>query len=66
MAGAVENSAGVVTGTVWFTLLVGIIFIVLGYRGKQRWLQFWGWLTCLLCGVYFFRDVIGLAAWFGA
>ncbi|MGR8921109.1 MAG: hypothetical protein ACU85V_15945 [Gammaproteobacteria bacterium] len=47
------SSGDVVVGTVWFTLLVGVIFIVAGVRGRQRWLQFWGGLTCVSCAVYF-------------
>jgi Na+-driven multidrug efflux pump len=65
--GALENAYGgsndVVTATVWFTLLVGIIFLVAGLRGGQRWLQFWGALTCVSCALYFMRGMLGFEAW---
>ncbi len=64
--GALETTYGssgdVVTATVWFTLLVGVVFLAAGVRGHQRWLQFWGALTCLCCGVYFMRGWLGLEA----
>ena len=57
-----SSSGDVVLATVWFTLFVGIAFVVIGTRGKQRWLQFWGGLTCLCCAAYFLRDWLGLPA----
>ena len=57
---AVQSSAYIVTATVWFTLAIGIGFVVVGIRGKQTWLQFWGVLTCLCCAVYFMRSWLGL------
>ncbi len=57
---AVSSSTDVVVATVWFTLVVGIVFIAIGVRGRQRWLQFWGALTCMCCAAYFMRDWLGL------
>lgn len=57
-----HGSGDVVVATVWFTLLVGVLFVVVGIRGRQRWLRFWGVLTCLCCTVYFLRDWLGLTA----
>jgi hypothetical protein len=57
---ATQNTGDVVTGTVWFTLFVGVLFLVVGVRARQRWLQFWGGLTCICCALYFARDVLGL------
>jgi hypothetical protein len=48
----VDASADLVTATVWFTLAVGVALVVLGARGRQRWLGFWGVLTCLCCIAY--------------
>jgi hypothetical protein len=61
--GAVGPQAGgdFVALTVWFTLFVGIAFLVVGIRGRQRWLQFWGALTCVSCLAYFGRGFFGLA-----
>jgi len=56
----VQNTLDVVTATVCFTLVVGILFVVVGWRGQQRWLQFWGALTCLCCAAYFLRGWLGL------
>ncbi|MEQ8235132.1 MAG: hypothetical protein RLW61_20485 [Gammaproteobacteria bacterium] len=63
LQGAYGASNDVVTATVWFTLLVGLVFLVAGLRGKQRWLQFWGALTCVSCAVYFMRGWLGFDAW---
>lgn len=49
MTGAVVN-VGVV-----LTLVVGVVLLVMGVKGRQRWLQFWGGLTCLVCAAYFAR-----------
>ena len=42
-----------VTLTVWLTLIVGVIFVAAGIHGRQRWLQIWGWMTLVACGVYY-------------
>ena len=60
-----QATGDVVVATVWFTLFVGLLFIVAGIYGRQRWLQFWGVLTCVSCGLYFGRDWLGLSAWLG-
>ncbi len=54
-----QNSIDFVTSTVWLTLFVGIALVVMGFHGRQRWLQFWGGLTCLCCAAYFLREVFG-------
>lgn len=59
MVPADGGSSDVVFATVCFTLVVGIIFLVAGVRGEQRWLRFWGALTCACCAAYFLRDWIG-------
>jgi len=51
LGAAAQSSVDVTLATVWFTLFVGVVFIALGTRGQQRWLQFWGVLTCLACAV---------------
>ncbi len=56
----VENTGSVVEFTVWITLLCGIALLMMGLRGEQRWLRFWGGLTIICCGVYFFRGPLGL------
>ncbi|MGE0485454.1 MAG: hypothetical protein AB7Q81_15025 [Gammaproteobacteria bacterium] len=58
---ATQTSGDVVTGTVWFTLCVGVLFLVAGVRGRQRWLQFWGGMTCVCCALYFARDLLGFS-----
>jgi len=60
--GPPDMSGDVVTATVWFTLLVGIVFLVAGLRGRQHWLKFWGATTCLCCALYFLREPLGLMA----
>lgn len=39
--------------TVWLTLVIGVLFTVVGLRAGQRWLVFWGALTLLACVAYF-------------
>lgn len=41
-----------VTLTVWMTFFIGIIFTLVGYRARQRWLLFWGVLTLIACAWY--------------
>jgi hypothetical protein len=41
-----------VTLTVWMTLVIGILFTLVGVRAGQRWLIFWGALTLLACAWY--------------
>ena len=38
-----------VTGTVIYTLLLGIFFIVFGWRVRKMWVTFWG-ATMVLAG----------------
>ena len=51
----VESMSNMVTAGVVLTLVVGVILLVMGVKGRQRWLQFWGALTCLVCATYFAR-----------
>jgi len=41
-----------VTLTVWLTFIVGTVLVAIGIYGRQRWLQIWGGLTLVACGVY--------------
>lgn len=45
--------------TVWLTLLIGVLFVVGGLWGRQRWLTIWGVLTLLACAAYFARSWLG-------
>ncbi len=38
--------------TVWMTLVIGVLFTIVGFRAKQRWLLFWGLLTIVACACY--------------
>lgn len=38
--------------TVWLTFFIGVIFVVAGVYGRQRWLLFWGVVTLAACAVY--------------
>ena len=42
-----------VTVTVWMTLVIGVLFLAAGLYAEQRWLAFWGALTLLARGGYF-------------
>lgn len=53
-----QTAGDIVLATVVFTLVVGVLFLAVGVRGQQRWLQFWGALTCLCCVAYFARGWI--------
>ncbi len=57
--GTYGGSGDFVTLTVWLTLAIGIGFLVVGLRAKQRWLAAWGGLTVVACGIY------GTAVWRG-
>ena len=57
----VESTGTVVEFTVWVTLACGIALLVMGVKGDQRWLRFWGGLTILCCVVYFLRGPLGLS-----
>ena len=39
--------------TVVVTLLIGILFVVAGRFGKQRWLIHWGLISIVACITYF-------------
>ena len=32
----------------------------MGVKGRQRWLQFWGGLTCMVRAAYFARGLFGV------
>lgn len=40
--------------TVFVTLLIGVLFIIMGRFGKQRWLIHWGVISIIACLIYFF------------
>jgi len=40
-------------------LLMGIGFVIAGYRGKQIWLLFWGTGLVLVSLVYLGADILG-------
>ena len=44
-----EGSTNFVSVSVFIALLIGTGFIVVGWRGRQRWLVAWGALTVLVC-----------------
>jgi len=48
-----------IVGTIVFTLLVGIVFVIAGRFGRQLWLRFWGWLSILVCGGYLVAMALG-------
>ncbi len=57
--GGPQPSDDFVTLTVWMTLAIGIGFLIVGIRGKQRWMTFWGGFTIIACAVYFWYVVSG-------
>lgn len=38
--------------TVWMTFFIGVLFTVIGFKARQRWMLFWGTLTLVACGWY--------------
>ncbi|MBI4696560.1 MAG: hypothetical protein HY749_21330 [Gammaproteobacteria bacterium] len=42
-----------VTFTVWLTLVIAIVLLIVAARAGQRWLVLWSGLTIVACGVYF-------------
>ena len=50
--GAYASTNDFVTFTVWLTFVVGVIFIIAGYKGRQRWLLVWGVITLVACAIY--------------
>jgi len=45
--------------TVWLTLIIGIVFVVAGLYGRQRWLLIWGVVTLVACAIYFVWPWVG-------
>ena len=39
--------------TVGLTLVIGVLLLIAGVYGKQRWLGFWGVTTLIACAVYY-------------
>ena len=39
-------------GTVIYTLLLGIFFVVFGLKVRKRWISFWGMTMVLASGAY--------------
>ena len=56
----VETTGEIVTAAVVLTLFAGIALLVMGVKGRQRWLQFWGGLTCMVCAAYFALRLFGV------
>lgn len=50
---AAAPGSDMVTATVLMTLVIGIGFVIAGYRGRQWWLAIWGAITVLVSVVYF-------------
>ena len=44
--------SGMVLGTVIYTFLLGIFFIVFGMKVRKRWIIFWGATMVLAGGAY--------------
>ena len=57
-----ENMAavdsGMVLGTVIYTLLLGIFFVVFGMKVRKRWVTFWGTTMVLASGAYLIATVV--------
>lgn len=43
---------GMTMGTVIYTLLLGVFFVVFGMKVRQRWITFWGSTMVLAGGAY--------------
>jgi hypothetical protein len=56
-----SNTETLITATVLFTLLIGVGFVVAGYRGRQIWLTVWGGMTVLMGSAYFVAMLFGYA-----
>ena len=57
---AYANSVHFVELTVYVTLLIGVGFLIAGYRGRQSWLKIWGGLTIFACAAFFVAQYLGL------
>ena len=49
--------SGMILGTVIYTLLLGIFFIVFGMKVRKRWVTFWGSTMVLASGAYLVATV---------
>ncbi len=56
---AVPQTDDFVVLTVWLTLIIGIVFVVAGLYGRQRWLLIWGVVTLVACAIYFVWPWVG-------
>lgn len=52
---------GMMLGTVIYTFLLGIFFIVFGVKVRKKWIVFWGATMVLAGGAYLVVDFFGLA-----
>ena len=43
--------------TVFLTLVIGVIFVIAGWKGRQIWLASWGALTLVACSLYYLHAV---------
>jgi len=48
------------TLTMVLSILIGVVFIVAGTRGKVLWMKFWGGGLLLLSIAYLFADYFGV------
>ena len=48
----VDTGANVILGTIWLTLVIGIVFVIAGVRVGQLWLAFWGVLSVFAALAY--------------
>ena len=46
--------------TVILTFVIGILFLLAGYYGKQAWMKFWGYLTIFTCAGFWVAQAMGL------
>ena len=44
--------SGMILGTVIYTLLLGIFFVVFGMKVRKRWVTFWGTTMVMASGAY--------------
>jgi hypothetical protein len=49
---------GMTMGTVIYTLLLGIFFVVFGMKVRKRWITFWGATMVLAGGAYIVAQVV--------
>ena len=50
--------SGMVLGTVIYTLLLGIFFVMFGMKVRKRWVSFWGTTMVLASVAYLIATVV--------